>query len=670
MNGMTLIIPPLFEPSMPLLGPYQMAGYAKAENIDLDVIDYNAEFVRHIIDSAKEDLFVAYEDEQRLFEVNACKQFLSTFEINNFDDLKRRLEQCVSPREYWSLIDYVRCCYDLYSLRFTGLRFRMEGFDTAYDWSSWPEVESFVSDYSDSLLFARIRSWVSKYHIGADNNRLIGINVTFDSQLYFAILLCNAIHENSPDSVVSIGGSFINSFIDSPESTGPLAKYFNIIMSGEGEALLHCLQTLGDCPVSALISYGQKTSGKAVYISASDLCKERLRVYPPEFELRNQYLSPSKVIPLRFTCQCYWGKCKFCSDKENHSCLDSQYNFDDIISYCITKHRCKDFDCIYFLDSAIPPRFLERFADAMIASGESFLWGTNVRADKPFTDEEFIKKLAKSGCVFVKFGLESGSQNVLDLMNKGITVEDAAKFISLCRKYHIYVHTYIMFAFPGETEADRLFTRDFLLSGYSHPDSYNCSEFILYGSAPIAKEMNCDFMAEEPTDGWHGISYSLTSDAIKQSIVSMRRAFDEKYPNAKVLISTGHTIALSRKMRNPAADHVTLSSNSVLHISNLVVAGKIGKEEILGKWRRRDGVIFIQGSDVHCLKEKINNKRVSEAIGSGISASTVFKLLDEDFITFDDADGERVECSGEQQFHFSYGLAFSNMHWYGYYDVN
>lgn len=78
-------------------------------------------------------------------------------------------------------------------------------------------------------------------------------------------------------------------------------------------------------------------------------------------------------------------------------------------------------------------------------------------------------------------------------MNKGTNLEDASKIIYLCRKYKILVHTYVMFAYPGETEYDRKKTKEFLLNDYSHPDNYNCSEFILYGTAPVAKELGYSF---------------------------------------------------------------------------------------------------------------------------------------------------------------------------------
>lgn len=672
---MTLIIPPLFDPTVPLLGPYQLAGFARKESLDFKVIDFNQKFVKHIIDAAKEPIFSPELDEARRFEIETCQRFLKSYNFLTYDEIKERMASCSSLGEYWATIDYLRACYDLFSLKYSGLRFRLDGFDTRYRWNIWSDAESFLQEFIGSSLFLLIDDWIAQHKCEMSSNNPIGINITFESQLFFAILFCISIQKHIPNAFIIVGGGFVNSFIDSGASIGPLAGYCDLVVAGEGEALLWKIKKLKlkGKDFSELQKLGQCSGKRAFFVAASNLCTERLDVYAPYFEgeILDDYLSPSKVIPLRFTYQCYWGKCKFCSDKESHSCLVPCYDFDEIVEFCVDGHRNGVFDCVYFLDSAIPAKMLEKFADALIEQGECFPWGTNVRVDAPFSDELFIQKLAQAGCVFMKFGLESGSQRVLDLMDKGMKVENAAKFVHLCRKYGIYVHAYVMFAFPGEKPEDIEKTREFLLSDYSHPDSYNCSEFILYGSASIANELNYSFDTECNEDGWHSASYSFSNDSIKAEISRLRMEFDQKFVSSGVLISTGHTISLSRNLQNMKINSIFLYGDSVLRLSRNVQSGFIHGRRILGRWRRRDGIVYIADDDVDIVLTKIVGFPVQDVICSGITTNTLFDLIDEGFLEIDRNGG--VDCkvyNGRHQIAFHYGMEFSKMHWYGYYDMN
>jgi len=77
------------------------------------------------------------------------------------------------------------------------------------------------------------------------------------------------------------------------------------------------------------------------------------------------------------------------------------------------------------------------------------------------TDTIFVK-MKNSGCAHVTFGIESGSQRVLDYMRKRYKVEDADKVLKSAHAAGIKVTCNFMFGFPGETEEDFENTLDFL----------------------------------------------------------------------------------------------------------------------------------------------------------------------------------------------------------------
>jgi radical SAM superfamily enzyme YgiQ (UPF0313 family) len=69
-------------------------------------------------------------------------------------------------------------------------------------------------------------------------------------------------------------------------------------------------------------------------------------------------------------------------------------------------------------------------------------------------DEEMVRLLREAGCIRIAFGAESGSQRVLDAMNKGTRVEQIRQAAELCLSYGIETYFYIMLGYPGEEWAD------------------------------------------------------------------------------------------------------------------------------------------------------------------------------------------------------------------------
>lgn len=88
-----------------------------------------------------------------------------------------------------------------------------------------------------------------------------------------------------------------------------------------------------------------------------------------------------------------------------------------------------------------------------------FIWSTPTRVD--CIDEELVKAMKKSGCERLQYGLESGTQKVLNNLRKGINIEQIRKAVEITRKYGITVFADFMLGSPGETREDILKTIDF-----------------------------------------------------------------------------------------------------------------------------------------------------------------------------------------------------------------
>ncbi|GAA4338263.1 radical SAM protein [Flaviaesturariibacter amylovorans] len=110
---------------------------------------------------------------------------------------------------------------------------------------------------------------------------------------------------------------------------------------------------------------------------------------------------------------------------------------------------------IWFCDDifGLKPGWVERFAELLRAEGLRIPFKIQSRADL-LLQERYAAALAAAGCATVWMGAESGSQAVLDAMDKGITVEQIAEATAQLRRHGIAPCFFIQFGYLGETDAD------------------------------------------------------------------------------------------------------------------------------------------------------------------------------------------------------------------------
>jgi len=101
----------------------------------------------------------------------------------------------------------------------------------------------------------------------------------------------------------------------------------------------------------------------------------------------------------------------------------------------------------------LKPGWVEEFSNLVRAENLSFRFKIQSRVDLLLQDHTVLA-LAKSGCETVWVGAESGSQKILDAMDKGTTVEQIAAATWQLKKYGIKPAFFLQFGYPGETRED------------------------------------------------------------------------------------------------------------------------------------------------------------------------------------------------------------------------
>ncbi len=114
-----------------------------------------------------------------------------------------------------------------------------------------------------------------------------------------------------------------------------------------------------------------------------------------------------------------------------------------------------NFDHIWFCDDifGLKPGWVNEFAAALQRDGLSFQFKIQSRVDL-LLEENNIEALARAGCESAWVGAESGSQKILDAMDKGTKVEQIYQATHLLKKFGIKPAFFLQFGYLGETKED------------------------------------------------------------------------------------------------------------------------------------------------------------------------------------------------------------------------
>jgi radical SAM superfamily enzyme YgiQ (UPF0313 family) len=176
------------------------------------------------------------------------------------------------------------------------------------------------------------------------------------------------------------------------------------------------------------------------------------------------------TLPFYFSRGCVFN-CEFCSEKPNFSvyrCREPEEAFEELRAIIPYAQKYASVPTLKFSDSNfnVNIKKLEKFMDLILENNIKVKWGGQAHIQKNIT-YEYIKKMKKAGLVAVFWGIESGSQHVVDLMNKKYSHKDAARIFNDCNELGIMSYIPLIIGFPGETPEDIVDTLELI---------FNCKE--------------------------------------------------------------------------------------------------------------------------------------------------------------------------------------------------
>ncbi len=297
---------------------------------------------------------------------------------------------------------------------------------------------------------------------------VVGITTT-TPVFHRAIELARAVKKWSPRMPVVVGGPHI--------SAAPIASMqydcFDVGCAGEGEQAFHELVTAlgrGESPESVR-GLVLRHPGGGVWFTPPRLSQVDVDTLPfPARDLLNPKLYASLPTDVRYlpkftqlaTRGCPF-RCTFCdhaAEGKRYRTPSPRYMVDEM------EHLVREFGAreVAFVGTTFTARRsdAEEFCELLMERNLGLLWTCSTRVD--MVTEDLLRRLKRAGCCSIRFGVESGNQEILDFIRKGITKDQVRRAIELCNKVDIHTKAFFMIGHPKETLETIRETIDFACS--------------------------------------------------------------------------------------------------------------------------------------------------------------------------------------------------------------
>jgi len=275
--------------------------------------------------------------------------------------------------------------------------------------------------------------------------------------------MCEFIKNNSSETIIVIGGPHASIC---PENFIERGIKFDYLVLGEGEITVYeLIQTLkeegnvNNVEGIAFIKAGKLVKNKPremihnldeLPFPAYDKVDMKYYCRPNVWAIRPIYISSFMIFTSR---GCPYN-CNFCAA---HAVWGRKVRFmspERVVAHIEYVIKNFDIDALYFGDESftVSKQRIYDIFNLLKRKNIKILFGCQTRVN--LLDEELLKFLKNNGCLQIDFGIESGSDRMLDIMNKQTNIEMSAKIAKICRKIKLRHFANMLINVPGETLDD------------------------------------------------------------------------------------------------------------------------------------------------------------------------------------------------------------------------
>ena len=516
-----LVTPPLTQLNTPYPATCQLLGFLRSREMEAEQMDLSIELIQALFTRDKlTEIFQAAHLQPKLSKPSKIILQQADFHLRTIEPLMRflsgkdsSLAQLFCNRNYWPTSKRIPSDDDLeWGFGMIGNHdrathlctlylkdlcdFITQNIDARFELIRYaeslclrlPEFEPLHAELQKPLsMIDKLMLEVFEKKIIETNPRIVGFSIPFPGNLFSALRCAQWLKQNFPEIKIVIGGGYVNTELRS--LTDPaIFDYIDFITFDDGELPLLRILTNGEM----IRTLYRSASGEIIRMNLDS--KENIpfsEIGTPNYDglLQNNYInlieltnpmhalwSNGRWNKMMLAHGCYWRKCAFCDGS-----LDYIKRFETASTAMIVDRmeiimQQTGQSGFHFVDEAAPPALLRKLAEEIIRRKLTVSYWTNVRFEKSFTPE-LCYMMAQSGCIAISGGLEVASPRILELINKGITLETARESMKNFAEAGIMTHAYLMYGFPTETALETveslevvrgLFEEGYIQSAYWH----------------------------------------------------------------------------------------------------------------------------------------------------------------------------------------------------------
>lgn len=483
-----LLFPPNWTPSMPHLSLPTLTAYLRMHGIEVIQRDLNAEvfdeiltrrYMKNVVARLRQDYGedVTRKPDKRVHPPRAQLLWAISEGPRLADEVQKakeiiRSETFFDGETSLNAFQTIIQCLEVASLPYYPAILHLQSYVSAYPVDSSKSLLEGVQDESYNIFLDIYRRGVLE-DIKREKPDIVGISIPSMPQMLAGMTLGYLIKQEAGlDCHVTVGGPHISMLRDELPNVPSIFSLFDSAVVFDGEmALLQLVEALGrDGDLSQIPNLIYNDSGQ---IRVNDRKpQEKIQNLPmPDFDglPLDRYLAPRLVLPLLTARGCYFGKCAFCNVGYGEPEAFSQLKAEQLAEQIMVLHERYGVRHIFFSDEAIAPRNLRKLSPILEELGRPIQWGGCLRFEKVLSGD-LLKNMERGGCSMILFGLESASEQVIQLMVKGTELEHMSRILHESNEANIWNHTFFFFGFPGETLEDAQETVNFL---YEHKQLIN-----------------------------------------------------------------------------------------------------------------------------------------------------------------------------------------------------
>ncbi len=507
-----LLFPPQWTPIAPHFALPSLLGQLKAKGYSAQVMDLNIDFYNKILnpDFIKNSILKAVDNNQKLLneiasfikegkdfkeyplqiqnkivKYSKVKEYMTQKQgiLANYPDLTQKALDAVKGENFFNpeilirSINIIDTVLELASLPYFPSKISLDNYTNPFFKLNFENIKYFVFDKETNIFIEYYETVLDD--IKSKNPDYIGISINSSSQIIPGLTLANILKKNL-NAHINIGGNFFGrvkeAIVNNPE-------FFNLfcdtllVEEGERPVVELARYVNNEIEIEEVSNLIYKKDGKVVINETKKPLKlDEMAIVSLDGYDFKQYFAPEIILPFQSSRGCYWGKCSFCDQDFGQNF--NVKNVDKLTDEFIKLKKEYGIKYFEFIDESVGPSYLNELADKIKEKNIDINYFFDARLESTFT-KELLQKAYNSGLRMVLWGLESGSDSVMKLINKGIDIDKRLEILKNSSDSGIWNFAFIFFGFPTETIDDARKTIKLICDNKEIIHSYGRSVFTM-----------------------------------------------------------------------------------------------------------------------------------------------------------------------------------------------